>query len=57
MATEKELKERWLTNDGKERLAEVIEAAKKKEEDWAPIVTGFPYVEAVENGRGLASES
>ena len=36
MATDEELRERWETDDGKERLAKVIEAAKKRE-DWAPL--------------------
>jgi len=51
-ATWEQLKARWQTDDGKERLAKVIEAAKKGE-DWAAILEGFPFVEEVENGRDL----
>ena len=52
MATLEQLRDRWRTDDGKKRLAKVIEAAKKKE-DWAHILKGFPYVEEVENRRDL----
>ena len=51
-ATYEQLRERWKTADGKERLAKVIAAA-KKQENWAPILKGFPCVEEVENGRDL----
>jgi len=52
MASWEQLRERWETDDGRRRLAKVIEAAKKKE-DWAAILKGFPYVEEVYNGRDL----
>jgi|GEM_PF-382551 len=51
-ATKEQLKERWHTDDGKKRLAKVIEALQRGE-DWAPILEGFPHVEEVANGRDL----
>jgi len=47
-----DLWERWQTDDGRHRLAKVAAAATKKE-DWAPILTGFPFVEEVKDGRDL----
>ena len=51
-ATPEQLKARWKTEDGRQRLVAVIEAAKKGE-DWTPVLAGFAHVDEVENGRDL----
>lgn len=51
-ATAKQLKARWETDDGRERLSRVKEALKNRE-DWASILAEFPHVDEVGNGRDL----
>ena len=48
--SEKELKDRWRTDDGKERLKAVVKALQEKE-DWEHILEGFPGVDEVDNRR------
>ena len=52
MATERQLRDRWETGNGRQRLKKVI-AALQNGEDWTPILTGFPHVEEVRIGRDL----
>ena len=51
-ATPEQLRARWETEDGKRRLDDVVEAAKKGE-PWARILEGFAHVDEVRNGRDL----
>ena len=51
-ATPEQLKDRWETDDGKERLVEII-GALKRGESWATLLEGFPYAEEIPNGRDL----
>jgi len=48
-ATTEQLKARWQTEDGRRRLAQVIELARRGK-DWAPVLKGFPFRDEAENG-------
>lgn len=50
-ATEKQLKERWLTPEGKRIKKQVIDHI--REDNWDKLLIGFKYVKEVENGRDL----
>ena len=50
-ATEKQLRERWLTPEGKKVRQQIIEHI--REDNWEKFLVGFPFVEEVGNGRDL----
>ncbi|TET10396.1 MAG: pentapeptide repeat-containing protein [Candidatus Atribacteria bacterium] len=51
MGTEKQLKERWLTADGKKTKQRVIRYI--NEDNWERFLKGFPFVEEIRNRRDL----
>ena len=51
-AMPEQLKVRWETADGQQRLVEVVKRSTERE-DWALVLEGFPHTEEVENGRDL----
>jgi len=51
MATEKQLKERWLTPKGKKVRQQIIEHI--REINWWRFLEGFPFVDEVENLKDL----
>ena len=51
--TLEQLKERWITDDGKKRLKSVVEAARRQDPKWSSILDGFPHAAEVKNGRDL----
>ena len=49
--TEKQLKERWLTPEGKKVKKQIIDHI--KEGNWEMFLVEFPFVEEVENKKDL----
>jgi len=49
--TEKQLKERWLTPEGKKVKEQVVEHI--KESKWERFLAGFPFAEEAENKKDL----
>jgi len=49
--TEKQLKERWLTPEGKKVKKQIIEHI--KESKWERFLVEFPFVEEIENKKDL----
>lgn len=47
------LKERWETEDGRDRLKRIIQAIQEGKEDWPDILKGFPGVDKLESGLDL----
>ena len=52
MLSNRQLEERWNSEDGKERLSKVLDAMRGRD-PWWDILSGFPGVDEVENGRDL----
>ena len=50
-ATEKQLRERWLTFEGKKFRQQIIKHI--REDDWQKLLISFSFVEEVENGRNI----
>ena len=49
--TEKQLKERWLTPEGKKVKEQIVEHI--KESKWERFLEGFPFAEEAENKKDL----
>ena len=47
------MRERWITPEGRQRLARVLRALRRKEKHWEKYLEGFPGVDEVENRRDL----